>query len=99
MEGNVVTAAKWLGSLMVLASLILVGGMRWVLGSLEWDRPGESIPGQAAKAGPLPGDLEALAKSFHDSGPATTANPTATVPPRSLFADPPADSAPVPGQP
>ena len=30
MQGNVVTAAKWLGASMILASVILVVGLHWV---------------------------------------------------------------------
>src|SRR5690348_12338618 len=33
MQGNIVTAAKWLGASLVLASVILVGGLYWVLSS------------------------------------------------------------------
>lgn len=33
MKGNVVTAAKWLGASLVLASVILVGGLYWILSS------------------------------------------------------------------
>jgi hypothetical protein len=37
MQGNVVSAAKWLGASMVLASIILVAGLHWVL-SLQGSR-------------------------------------------------------------
>ncbi len=33
MQGNVVTAARWLGVSLVLSSLILVGGFHWALSS------------------------------------------------------------------
>lgn len=67
MEGNVVTAAKWLGSSMVLASLIFVGGMRWALSSVDWAHPAESsrIPAEQAMVPTTPGDLKKLAEVFH----------------------------------
>jgi hypothetical protein len=100
MEGNVVTAAKWLGSSIVLASLILVGGMRWVLSSVERDRPARSTPVQAGQADPPPGELEELAKSFRGLGPdATATKPTSAPPPRPWFADQPSGRvAPLPAE-
>ncbi|SIO32976.1 hypothetical protein SAMN05444166_3831 [Singulisphaera sp. GP187] len=101
MEGNIVTAAKWLGAAMVLASAILAGGLRSALSTVERKPPEKtpSIPTQAPEVappiletGPLPGDLEELAKSFH--GPKPKAGPLPSAPAqlrprsRSLFAEP-----------
>ncbi|AGA31595.1 hypothetical protein Sinac_7562 [Singulisphaera acidiphila DSM 18658] len=94
MEGNVETAAKWLGASMILASGILVGGLRWVLSSRESDQPARTIPFQAieprptVQASPVPGDLEELTRSFHGLGPEANALPSSADRPRSLFADP-----------
>ena len=105
MEGNVVTAAKWLGAAMVLASAILVGGLRWVLSSkVEWERPvgTTSVPNIEAKptvqAGPLPRDLDELARSFRGLGPEPNTLPSKRDQPRRLFAEPPTEAAPGPTQ-
>ena len=102
MEGNVVTAAKWLGAAMVLASAILVGGLRWVLSSkVEWDRAVGTPPIQAIEAKPpvpSPGELEELAKSFRGLGPEPNALPSERDQPRLLFAEPPTEAAPGPTQ-
>lgn len=91
MEGNVVTAAKWLGAAIVLASAILVGGLRWALSPLDRDRS-TATPPIAAKpadqAGPRPGDLEELAKSFHGLGTDPNIHPSVENPPRLLFTEP-----------
>lgn len=99
MEGNVVTAAKWLGASMVLASAILVGGLRWVLSSVEGERPSGAPnieASQSVQAAPLPGDLEELAKSFRGPSPRPEANarPGSADQPRSLFADQPLGPGP-----
>jgi hypothetical protein len=95
MEGNVVTAAKWLGASWVVSSLIVVAGMRWPLTCREPDRAIGPTPVQAGPKTPLADDLEELARSFRGAAApeATTAGPTPSVPPRSFF-DEPTNAAP-----
>jgi len=52
MRGDVVTAARWLGASMILASLILVGGLRWAR-SGEPGPPGGAILSSSGQAGTL----------------------------------------------
>lgn len=90
MEGNVETAAKWLGASMILASGMLIGGLRWALSSRESDRPAETIPFRAiepkstVQASPLPSDLEELTRSFRGLGPEADVLPSSADRPRSF---------------
>lgn len=96
MEGNIVTAAKWLGAAMILSSAILAGGLHCVLSSRtsNTDQPAEVTSNPAIPSPPqlqgssAPGDLQELAKAFHSSGTESQADPKSADPPQSLFGEP-----------
>ncbi len=50
MKDDIVTAAKWLGAALVLASVVLIGGMHWVL-STQVDRLREVLSPRQETAG------------------------------------------------
>jgi hypothetical protein len=52
MQGNIVAAARWLGSSMVLASVVLVAGMRWTISADAGRSPGPARTPSARVASP-----------------------------------------------
>ena len=76
MEGNIVTAARWLGASMIAASAILVGGIHWTLsrqtGRLAATAPAPPPPAAPALVGePVRSDMEELARVFRNQGKET----------------------------
>jgi hypothetical protein len=83
MQGNIVTAARWLGGSTVLASVILVVGVNWAItaGINRFDaavgshvkelglklRPVGEAAGQAAQPIPLPADVKERAAELLDA--------------------------------
>jgi hypothetical protein len=77
MEGNIVTAARWLGASMIAASAILVGGIHWTLsrpaGRLAATASAPASPPAPTAAPALVGepvrsDMEELARVFRNQG-------------------------------
>lgn len=77
MEGNIVTAARWLGASMIAASAILVGGIHWTL-SRQTSRLAAPAPAPAQASAPpaapalvgepVRSDMEELARVFRNQG-------------------------------
>ena len=95
MQGNIVTAARWLGGSLVLASLLLVGGLHWTLSrhadrlaaSMSRQRVGVSTTTSNPRIEELLNETEALREASDDFKPFWTLDDPSQLKPFSTRVD------------